>query len=160
NYFGGSLGREAPLIWRRLGDVKLYVEPFAGSASVLLRRPARHRRRHEILNDLDGLVSNFWRAVKADPLGLAHYADWPADQLEIRCRNDYLLGRTAGLERRLVENPDYFDVKLAGYWAWGQDYSLGRWATPRSGGTTRPTPRGMHTLPSVENYLRRLQRRL
>ncbi|EIC70395.1 adenine-specific DNA methyltransferase [Mycobacteroides abscessus M94] len=37
-YFGGKR-RAAPKIWDALGDVGGYVEPFAGSAAVLLARP-------------------------------------------------------------------------------------------------------------------------
>ena len=38
-YFGGKR-RAAPIIWAALGDPGGYVEPFAGSAAVLLARPA------------------------------------------------------------------------------------------------------------------------
>ena len=34
-YFGGKR-RAAPIVWRALGDPSGYVEPFAGSAAVLL----------------------------------------------------------------------------------------------------------------------------
>lgn len=34
-WFGGK-SRAAPLIWEALGDVRNYVEPFAGSLAVLL----------------------------------------------------------------------------------------------------------------------------
>lgn len=43
-YFGGKR-RAAPIIWRELGDPAGYVEPFAGSAAVLLARPAFKGRR-------------------------------------------------------------------------------------------------------------------
>ena len=36
-YFGAK-SRAAPLIWERLEDVKYYIEPFAGSLTVLLSR--------------------------------------------------------------------------------------------------------------------------
>ena len=39
-YFGGKR-RAAPTIWREFGDPAGYVEPFAGSAAVLLARPNR-----------------------------------------------------------------------------------------------------------------------
>ena len=38
-YFGGKR-RAAATVWRALGDPSGYVEPFAGSAAILLARPA------------------------------------------------------------------------------------------------------------------------
>ena len=49
-YFGGKR-RAAPIIWQRLGDPSGYVEPFAGSAAVLLARPEFKGRRIKTLND-------------------------------------------------------------------------------------------------------------
>jgi len=37
-WFGGKADA-APAVWEALGDVDHYVEPFAGSLAVLLRRP-------------------------------------------------------------------------------------------------------------------------
>ena len=67
-WFGGK-ARAASLVWEALGDVANYVEPFAGSAAVLLARP--HAGRCETINDLDGMVSNFWRAVRSQPDAVA-----------------------------------------------------------------------------------------
>ena len=39
----------------------LYVEPFCGMCGVLLQRSPCHK---ELINDLDGLVTNFWRVVR------------------------------------------------------------------------------------------------
>ena len=54
-YFGGKR-RAAPAIWRALGDPSGYVEPFAGSAAVLLARPEFKGRRVETINDADGYL--------------------------------------------------------------------------------------------------------
>lgn len=62
-YFGGK-SRAAPLIWERLGNTPNYVEPFAGSLAVLLARP--HAPGTETVNDLDGLLSNAWRANRPE----------------------------------------------------------------------------------------------
>jgi hypothetical protein len=67
-YFGGKTDA-APAVWAALGDVSHYVEPFCGSAAVLLARP--HAPRVETVNDADGMVANFWRAVAADPRHVA-----------------------------------------------------------------------------------------
>ena len=63
-YFGGK-SRVAPEILQRLGDVASYVVPFAGSLAVLLARP--HKPQTETVNDIDGHISNFWRAIKHAP---------------------------------------------------------------------------------------------
>jgi transcriptional antiterminator NusG len=47
-----------------LGDPENYVEPFAGSAAMLLGRP--NVGKIETINDADGFVANFWRAVSLD----------------------------------------------------------------------------------------------
>ena len=51
---------------------QLYVEPFAGMLGVLLRR---HPAGVEVVNDLDGRIINFWRAVKDAPDELADRID-------------------------------------------------------------------------------------
>ena len=50
----------------------LYCEPFAGMAGVLLQRPAS---RCEVLNDLDGHVHRWWKAVRADHAELQRLLD-------------------------------------------------------------------------------------
>ena len=70
-YFGGKR-RAAPIIWRALGDPGGYVEPFAGSAAVLLARPPFKGRRVETLNDADGWLVNCWRAIQHDPTTVAY----------------------------------------------------------------------------------------
>ena len=62
-WFGGK-SRVAHLIWDAIGDVEHYIEPFFGSGAVLLARP--HPARCETVNDADGLLANFWRAVSAE----------------------------------------------------------------------------------------------
>ena len=73
-WFGGKR-RVAPEVWARFGNVHNYVEPFFGSGAVLFGRPEIGNI--ETINDLDGFVSNFWRAVKLSPdetaeIGRAH----------------------------------------------------------------------------------------
>lgn len=45
-----------------------YVEPFAGSLSVLLAKPPAV---HETVNDLDGDLMTFWRVLRDEPEALA-----------------------------------------------------------------------------------------
>ena len=62
----GAKARIAHAVWQRFGDVKTYVEPFFGSGACLLNRPLTFAGA-ETVNDADGLVCNFWRALKAEP---------------------------------------------------------------------------------------------
>jgi DNA adenine methylase len=66
-WFGGKA--DAVAVWEALGDVAHYVEPFAGSLAVLLRRPHPCNRTYysETVNDLDGYLVNVWRAIQQQP---------------------------------------------------------------------------------------------
>lgn len=117
-YFGGKK-RVAHTVWQRFGDVANYVEPFFGSGAVLLGRPTTHRCRIETVNDLDGMVSNFWRAVQAAPDDVAHHADWPVNENDLHARHLWLVGQRQSLQAKLEGDPEYFDAKVAGWWCWG-----------------------------------------
>lgn len=62
-YYGGKT-KLAPRIVSLLPPHRCYVEPFAGSLAVLL---AKRRAPHEVVNDLDGHVVNFWRQLRDRP---------------------------------------------------------------------------------------------
>lgn len=115
-YFGGK-SRAAHLVWEALGDVASYVEPFCGSAAVLLARP--HAPRVETINDADGMVANFWRAVATDPGAVAHHADWPVNEADLHARHRWLIGQRESLTERLIADPAWFDARVAGWWCWG-----------------------------------------
>lgn len=115
-WFGGK-SRAASLIWQRLGNVPNYVEPFAGSLAVLLGRT--HEAGIETVNDKDGFVSNFWRALQADPEEVARWADWPVNENDQHARHMWLVEQRGTLTARLEGDPDYFDAKIAGWWVWG-----------------------------------------
>jgi DNA adenine methylase len=114
-YFGGK-SKAAPLVWSRFGDVANYVEPFCGSAAMLLSAP--EAKRVETINDADGFVANFWRAVAADPDAVARHADWPVVEADLEARHAWLVQRSDRLRWQL-EDPDFFDAKIAGWWVWG-----------------------------------------
>jgi len=56
-------------VWAVLGDSDNYVEPFAGSAAMLLGRS--HVGKVVTINDADGFVANFCRAVSSDAAEVA-----------------------------------------------------------------------------------------
>ena len=116
-WFGGK-ARIAKAVWERFGDVQNYVEPFAGSLAVLLNRP--HAPKVETVNDLDGMVANFWRALQADPDAVARHADWPVSELDLHARHLWLTNAGREQVQRLREDPEWFDAKIAGWWVWGQ----------------------------------------
>ena len=118
-YYGGK-SRIAPVVWQRFGDPANYVEPFFGSGAVLLARPPFDGNRIETVNDLDGHIANFWRALQAEPDAVAYYADWPVSELDLQARGDWLYYRPSAREwvERLRADPDYYDAKSAGWWVW------------------------------------------
>lgn len=115
-WFGGK-SRVAGMVWERFGDVPNYIEPFYGSGAVLLGRP--HAARLETVNDADGFVANFWRAVSQAPEETAAWADHPVFEIELHARHAWLVRQKEGLPARLEGAPDYFDAKIAGWWCWG-----------------------------------------
>lgn len=121
-WFGGK-SRVAHLIWDALGDVEHYVEPFFGSGAVLLARP--HPARCETVNDADGLLANFWRAVSADPDAVAHHAAHPVNEADLHARHLWLVNAKDGITERLMADPDWFDAKAAGWWVWGINCWIG-----------------------------------
>ena len=177
-WFGGK-SVVANIVWARLGDVPNYVEPFAGSLAVLLGRPhwdadagqwlTNERTRTETVNDLDGTVTNFWRAVKHDPEAVAEWASFPVHEIELHARHLWLHRRmksTEGLDAAalayaadkavlpfaawLTTDPDAYDARVAGYWAWGLSSWIGNnWCRPRLGNAGQGVSRQMPHLGST-----------
>jgi len=115
-YFGGK-SSACDLVWRSFGAVANYVEPFAGSAAMILGAP--DGKRVETINDMDGFVSNFWRAISKSPDEVAHYADWPCNEVDLFSRHSWLVRQTNSLVENLNADPEWFDPKIAGWWCWG-----------------------------------------
>lgn len=173
-WFGGK-SRVAHLVWERFGDVPNYVEPFFGSGAVLLARPHWDTGRgcwrnepfvrKETVNDVDARVSNFWRALAADPGGVAREADWPVHEADLAARHRWLRERHEGLRAEIYADATYFDVQAAGWWLWGlsasiatawQRHSEQRPAAYGSGNSSQ----GNHVLPDPESVLRMLAVRM
>ena len=121
-WFGGK-SKVAPVVWEALGDVEHYVEPFFGSGAVLLARP--HAAKCETVNDADGLLANFWRAVAADPDTTAQHAANPVNEADLHARHLWLVNAKDGITERLMADPEWFDAKAAGWWVWGLNCWIG-----------------------------------
>ena len=122
-YFGGK-SRLAPAIWQRLGNPTVYVEPFAGSLACLLARPDGAGQR-EIVCDLDGGISNFWRAVTAEPDLVAAWADFPTFHADLTARHKWLRAWFAEHSAELSADPHFYCAKVAGWWVWGISLWIG-----------------------------------
>lgn len=132
-YFGGKR-RAAPRIWQALGDPAGYVEPFAGSAAVLLARPSFAGRRVETLNDADGWLVNTWRAIQLSPAEVARHAWGPVAEIDYHARLAWLQQRrTPDLVAWMEGDPEAHDAKAAGWWLYvvacgiGDPFGPGPW---------------------------------
>ncbi len=117
-WFGGK-SRVAGIVWERFGNVKNYVEPFAGSLAVLLGRP--HPPGIETVNDKDPMICNFWRATTLHPDETACWADQPVNESDLHARHVWLRGVLGDgkFRSRIEADPEYCDPKVAGWWVWG-----------------------------------------
>ena len=132
-YFGGKR-RAAPMIWDALGDPGGYVEPFAGSAAVLLARPVFTGRRVETINDADGWLVNAWRAIQLSPSEVAAHAHGPVTEIDYHARLAWLQERrTPDLVAWLEGDPEAHDPKSAAWWLYvcacgiGDPWGPGPW---------------------------------
>lgn len=126
-YFGGKR-RISDKVWQRFGDTRNFIDPFFGSGAILWTRPgwsladgawADGHNRTETVNDLNGFICNFWRAIATAPDEVAAYADYPVIEQDLHSRHAWLMGERFNLSARLIEDPAFFDAKIAGWWCWG-----------------------------------------
>ena len=116
-YFGGK--REViDAVWARLGSPKQYIEPFCGSCAVLLSASAPASL--EVVNDLNGFIANFWRAVKYQPGAVAAEADYPVSHIDLGARHVWLMQQRDRLGVELQDPHWPGDPQVAGWWLWGQ----------------------------------------
>ncbi len=120
-YYGGK-SAIADKVWSRFGNVPNYIEPFCGSMAVLLNRPTEARI--ETVNDLDCHIANFYRAMQFDAEGVAQHADHPVNEADLHARHKWLHNQKEWRER-MKTDPDYYDVKIAGWWVWGLSAWIG-----------------------------------
>ena len=116
-YFGGKRSVAAD-VWSRLGSPSQYIEPFCGSAAVLLAAPQPAAL--EVVCDASGFIANFWRATKHQPDAVAEAADYPVSHIDLGARHGWLMAQRKRIGAAL-QDPDWTgDAKVAGWWLWGQ----------------------------------------
>ncbi len=125
-WFGGKRPIAAQA-WAALGDVGNYVEPFFGGGSVFLLRPEWHTVGTETINDADGFVCNFWRAVRAKPEAVAEAMNWPVNEIDLEARHRELcrMPEKAEFLERMKHDADHYDVRRAAWWCWGLNAWIG-----------------------------------
>lgn len=139
-YFGGK-SRVAKLVWQRFGRVKNYIEPFCGSAAMLLNAPRQANL--EVICDLNLYIANFWRAVKYQPDATWAEADYPVSHIDQSARHWWLTDpeRVADLQDRLLDPEWPGDPRIAGWWLWGQCSWIGKgWCDKITGRRLGPIP--------------------
>lgn len=125
-YFGGK-SRAASQVWTALGPVKRYIEPFCGSAAVLLANPhwSFGEAASELINDRNHFIPNLWRALRSDAAAVLELASAPPSEIELGARHRWLEGEG----RDLLEDVDWDDphacnTYVAGVWLYRQCVSF------------------------------------
>jgi len=116
-YFGGKR-KIAADVWSRFGHPKHYIEPFCGSAAMLLAAPRRAEL--EVVCDQNGFIANFWRAVKHQPDRVAEWADYPVSHIDLGARHQWLMDQRASVGADMQDPNWPGDAQVAGWWLWGQ----------------------------------------
>ena len=149
----GSKARLASWIASLMPEHRVYVEPFAGSAAVLLaKRPVAH----EIVNDIDGNVVTFWRVLRdrqqdlTDALERTPYA-----------RDEYAAAELAGDLDDLERARRFFVRCTQSFNAGGPGRPVG-WSIPEvrtkaAGGTNRPALRFVNAVDRLAAVASRLR---
>lgn len=147
----GGKSRAAHLVWPRFGNVRTYVEPFFGSGAIALAREVELAKLGiewapgdtiETVNDLDPYVTNFWRATSRHADRVAVIADYPVMEADLHARHQWLVDQE-DFRERIFADPEYFDIKVAGWWVWGLSCWIGAgWCcfdgSTRAQGVKRP----------------------
>lgn len=133
-YYGGKQGLSSQIV-PFFPAHRIYLEPFGGGAATLFAKPRAER---ETLNDLDGTIMRFWRALRETPEDLAAaVAATPYGRDEWRASRDHDAEDDVEAARRLLVEVD-------------QSFSRGRrsWSPPCCGdGRGRWQPGSWTNLP-------------
>lgn len=123
--YAGGKSSIAHVVWEALGSPNHYIEPFVGSAAVLLAKPDGPAP-VETVNDADGLLVNVWRALRYNPDAVWREIDGvPPMSLEVTARAKRIRARAPGVVGRLADNPEANDPILAADWIYGACCTIG-----------------------------------
>lgn len=158
-YFGGKRSVTG-FVWSRLGRPKMYVEPFLGSAAMLLAAPRPASL--EVAGDLNLYVANFWRAVKYQPDEAWLACDYPVSHIDQIARHRWLTEpeRVADLRSALMDPAWPGDARIAGWWVWGQNSWIGSGWCSASNGLSARSEKKPHLSNAGQAWFRRLSARL
>ena len=147
-YFGGK-SKIAAEIWPLFGEVRNYVEPFAGSLAVLLARPNGFSGA-ETVNDWSCQLVNAWRPIANAPDELAETIVAPPSEVQTESQHWQLINTATEL-RNALGDPAFFDINLAAYYIKGANEWIGSgwasgegpWSWSRDGGWVKRGERGV-----------------
>lgn len=138
-YFGGK--RDVAVeVWRRFGLVRQYVEPFCGSAAVLLAAPQPAAL--EVAGDANGFLANFWRAVVMQHLEVCRWVDYPVSHVDLGARHGWLMAQRERIAAEMQDPMWPGDAQVAGWWLWGQCAWIGSGWCEWGRETPMPPPPG------------------
>lgn len=115
----GTKHKATPLIWKLCPpSVRSLIEPFCGSLSVTLTAPERIK--HILVNDYNALLVNLWRAIRAYPEDVLAHARRPVSDLDMWA-TEFMVKKWVEVHLpRMAADLDYYDVRIAGLFLYGQ----------------------------------------
>ena len=110
-------------VYRRFGDDRdNVIEPFGGTGAFILGYPqynALGKPVRRIYNDSNSLLVNSIRAIEfGDIVKLADICDSNYFEVDLCAWHTLLAKSEASLREKLIDNPKYFDLELAGRYIW------------------------------------------
>lgn len=124
-YYGGK-ARLAKRFVELMPEHRYYLEPYSGSAAVLLAKPPCER---EVLNDLDGRLVNFWMMLRDHPkelIGLLK--DTPYSEDEVRRAYEMSMDPLEDARRYFVTCTQTYNGGGTSQSSWSLSLTEGGWA--------------------------------
>jgi len=74
---------------------------------------------------------------------VAKYADYPVTEIDLHSRHRWLASAsTDDFKKKMLDDPNYYDLKIAGWWVWGIGASIpGNWLCQR----------GLNAIPAISS---------